>query len=110
MLPNQAQEKSVSTGRTRRLFADAGLLVRTWRLCGYEFVARYVNCGYGSDSEYPELRVRSIKRDPVREAMALRLGPPKGARSSSCGRDEICRTLAARRTAASVNWLIALYL
>jgi hypothetical protein len=65
----------------RRIFEPAGLLVRGWRIRGFEFVVRFMSIDHMDDSAF--LYVRSIKRDPVREAMSLPVNWGAGAERRS---------------------------
>jgi hypothetical protein len=56
-------------------------LVRGWRIRGFELVVRYISIDHMGDSAF--LYVRSIKRDPVREAMSLQDNWGAGAERKS---------------------------
>ena len=75
------QEISSSITRMRRIFEPAGLLVRAWRIRGFELVLRYMSIDHMGDSAF--LYVRSIIRDPVREAMSLQDNWEAGAERKS---------------------------
>jgi hypothetical protein len=79
--PDYTQEIASSINRMRRIFEPAGLLVRGWRIRGFELVVRFVSIDHMDDSAF--LYVRSIKRDPVREAMSLPVNWGSGAERRS---------------------------
>ena len=80
---SHTQANSSSINRMWRIFEPAGLLVRGWRIRGFELVVRFMSIDHMDDSAF--LYVRSIKRDPVREAMSLPVnwGAGAGRRSSN---------------------------
>lgn len=71
------QEIASSINRMRRIFEPAWLLVRGWRIRGFELVVRYISIDHMDDSAF--LYLRSTKRDPVREAMSLPVNWGAGA-------------------------------
>ncbi len=75
------QEIASSIKRMRRILELAGLLVRGWRIRGFELAVRFVSIDHMDDSTF--LYVRSIKRDPVREAMSLPVNWGAGAERRS---------------------------
>jgi hypothetical protein len=75
------QEIASSINRMRRIFEPAGLLVRGWRIRGFELALRFMSIDHMDDSAF--LYVRSIRRDPVREAMSLPVNWESGVKRGS---------------------------